>query len=765
MKLHTSLPLLLLLTTCIVSQARVFYGRVLSESDSTSVSGAACVLTAPDRSVLCRDTTRRDGRFAIRTEATGILDLVISSPGYADIRAMIESPLEEINLGTLWMSEATVLDEFVVEGRIETDAAGRTIVYPSLSQVKASANSLDLFMKLNLPGLVADPVNRSMNVLGDAPVIIIDGVPSTMSDFLSIAPSRIAKIEYSILPPAKYAPTGQNGYISVTLKERTDGGSVYLWGRSALQTAFMDGSFAASYHQGPSEFKLSYSPSWRNYHDVHDEMTGAYIGDDFRVDLSSTDRNPFHYFTSPVSLRYIFSPKVSTLFSATFNVYSSASHRRQYGDMHDSVAGDYEFHNETDDKDLSTSLDLYFKRDFNEKNTLEVDMVGTISDNRYWRDNNYLYPTRPDENYRIDVDGARKSLITSATYQHSFARQTALSAGLTNTLSHNRNKYVTTDYVPVLTENNNYAYVSFTHLIGRFYFNVSTGLSLYWMKNDDVRRHYFRNNSRATLQWTPSQVFSLTGSFNYNSGIPGLSSLTDYMQQISPYLFSNGNPDLKTSYSLFYSLRPTVRYRWFTALLTAYYSSRPNAVFNDITYIGDGKFLSQSINARKSSNGGVAVQLGVNDLHGFGCGATVNYAHYTSAGPDWSHVLDSWSGSVQAWYTLRHFTLEAWYRIPGKYLNGHNVGQEENGSMLSLMYRPDKRWSFTASWMYIFDRGTKYPSWNYSEVNPSASRRWIGNNANMVTLTVCYQTDFGSIFRTGRRTLENSDSGSSILKF
>nr|CRY95250.1 hypothetical protein [uncultured prokaryote] len=34
----------------------------------------------------------------------------------------------------------------------------------------------------------------------------------------------------------------------------------------------------------------------------------------------------------------------------------------------------------------------------------------------------------------------------------------------------------------------------------------------------------------------------------------------------------------------------------------------------------------------------------------------------------------------------------------------------------------------------------------------------------MVTLSVQYRTDFGSIFRTGRRTLNNRDQGSSLLK-
>jgi hypothetical protein len=67
--------------------------------------------------------------------------------------------------------------------------------------------------------------------------------------------------------------------------------------------------------------------------------------------------------------------------------------------------------------------------------------------------------------------------------------------------------------------------------------------------------------------------------------------------------------------------------------------------------------------------------------------------------------------------------------------------------------------------MYMFDsKGTRYPSWNYSAVNPSARDRFIRNNGNMIVLSLTYNADFGSIFRSGRRSLNNSDRGSSLLQ-
>lgn len=67
--------------------------------------------------------------------------------------------------------------------------------------------------------------------------------------------------------------------------------------------------------------------------------------------------------------------------------------------------------------------------------------------------------------------------------------------------------------------------------------------------------------------------------------------------------------------------------------------------------------------------------------------------------------------------------------------------------------------------MYMFDKkGTKYPAWSYSNVNPYYRERYIKNNGNMFVLSISYSADFGSIFRSSRRSLNNSDNSSSLLK-
>ena len=59
------------------------------------------------------------------------------------------------------------------------------------------------------------------------------------------------------------------------------------------------------------------------------------------------------------------------------------------GSYSDSVLGDYDYVSHQSSEDITPSLDLFFHRDFNPRNTLELQVVGTIMNSDFRRDNNY----------------------------------------------------------------------------------------------------------------------------------------------------------------------------------------------------------------------------------------------------------------------------------------------------------------------------------------------------------------------------------------
>ncbi len=744
-------------------RARTIQGEVRSDNDSTVIVGALCRLMSGSQ-FINGVTTGPDGKFEIDTNVKTALNLQVSMTGYNTTDIVIESG-KSINVGTVYLSEGRTLDAVEVTAGSFTDAKGRMIIFPSGADVRASSSSLSLFQKLPLPGLDANPINRSLTVDGGNPYILINGVPSTMEDVNALQPKDIAKIEFTRDTPIRYANSGAKGFLSITLKQRTDGGQVFLWGRSALNTAFMDGSFRASYHQGPSQFTLTYSPSWRNYQKVYDNTTESYIGSDFRVDLESHDRNPFYYHNHKLGLRYNFTPNKKTLFSATFSMLPSYYKSRLFGTTSDSYLGEYENRNLSKDHGLTPSLDLFLRHDFNEKNSLEVEVVGTLSSSTYFRDNDYIFGDDNSTDYITDVKSHRRSLISEVSYIHQFSDKTSFSAGYQNTASYSTNTYLLTDYKPVLTENNNYIYAQIGQQIKRVYVSLSTGAKLYWIKNDQNKSHFISNITTAQLSWTISQPWSVGARFRYSPNIPSLSALTDYQQQLSPYLFSNGNPDLKVAHSFSYSLFPTFRYKNFSATMYLSYNQTDKFTMNDMFYLGDEKFLSQTINARRTWNTYGYVYLRLTGIYGFGANVNLGVEHYETMGDNWCRQLTSFGGSINIWWNKGPFTISYWRKIPSKSLSGNYVDKEENGDALSFTYKPDKHWTIDAGWMYMFDKkGTRYPRWSYSPVNPSYRERYIKNNANMVVLSVSYTADFGSLFRTARRNLNNTDSSSSLLK-
>ena len=743
--------------------ARTITGKVLSDSDSTAVVGATCRLMSGNQFVNGM-VTDPDGKFEISTDSKSTLTLEISMVGFSTTEIVI-APGKNVNVGNVYLSEGVALEGVEVTARSMVDVKGRTVVFPSASDVKASTTAISLFQKLPLAGLETNPINRTLSVDGGTPVILINGIPSSMNDINTLKPDEIAKIEFSRITPARYADRGNSGLISITLKKRDDGGQVYLWGRSALNAIFVDGNMKASYHQGPSQFTLFYHPQWRDYKDVYDNTVQSYIGNDFRVELEEHDRNPFSYNYHNLGMKYDYSPNVHTVFSATFNATPNFSKGSTDAVTVDSYLGKYHVDKHYKTTDFAPSLDLFFKRDFNERNSLELQLVGTLSSTDYRRSNKYIFNDGSLSDYVMDVDSRRHSLISEISYAHQFSEKTSLSVGYQNTVSRSTNTYLTSDYKPVLTENNNYVYARLGQQVGKVYLSLSTGAKMYWIRNDVNKRHFVRNISTARFSWSISRKWSLSGAFQYSPTIPSLSALTDYPQQQSPYLISNGNPNLKVSQNFFYQLNPSYQYKKFTASLLMGYSRVGDQVVSDLTYLGDRVFLSQSVNAKDSWGLGSRLSLKLSDIHGVGANVSLGLEHYETQGETWSHHLTTFSANFTIWWNKGPFTVSYWRTIPGKYLNGNIVGQQEDGDVLSVEYKPNKHWTVEAGWWYLFDKkGSKYPSWGYNPVNPYYRERYIKNNGNMVVVSVSYSTDFGTIFRTTRRSLNNSDNGSSLLK-
>lgn len=151
----------------VTTAARTIKGEVRADNDSAVVVGATCRLMSGPQFVN-GVTTNDDGGFEIRTNVKSGLTLEISMTGYTPTEIVIESG-KDINIGTVYLSAGVELNEVQVTANSMVDIKGRTIIFPSGSDVKASSTAISLFQKLPLAGLTANPINRSLAVDGGTP--------------------------------------------------------------------------------------------------------------------------------------------------------------------------------------------------------------------------------------------------------------------------------------------------------------------------------------------------------------------------------------------------------------------------------------------------------------------------------------------------------------------------------------------------------------------------------------------------------------------
>lgn len=279
-----------------------------------------------------------------------------------------------------------------------------------------------------------------------------------------------------------------------------------------------------------------------------------------------------------------------------------------------------------------------------------MQVVGTLSNSDYRRANDYTFADGSSESYVMNADSRRRSLISEISYIHNFSDNTQLSAGYQNTVSRSTNEYLNSDYKPRLTENNNYVYARLGQSIGNVYLSLSTGAKMFWTKNDLNSRHFIRNLSSAQISWNINNKWSLQGAFRYTPSIPSLTALTDYQQQTSPYLASNGNPDLDVAENLNYSISLRYSHKLFNATFYSAYYSTNKCVVNDVAYAGNKLFLQQYVNTDYRRVFENSLSLQSSNFHGFGANLYLCLTHYDTAGDEWKHSLTSFDASLSVWW-------------------------------------------------------------------------------------------------------------------
>ncbi len=663
---------------------------------------------------------------------------------------------------------ALELKALTVENKTLDYVGDHLEVIPSAISADHASDIFNFLDMQPLPGLWHDKITNSLSAFGASIIFIVNGIERPQTYLYNIRPHNVARIKYYTQIPAKYLGRGAGAVLEITLKERNDGGSFYVNAQQAVNAMFTNAVTGFSYNQGKSELALQYGISYRNYHHRYETSSQSYIGDDgFKVDIDMDKvHSPMHYTEHRGSLSYTIRPDATSAF--VVRGWMDASRRYFYtnGAVKDSYLGDYHRFSRVHDIYYNGNMSLYYQKNWERDRQIEIQASGSLQPQKYERILADTFSIDVIKRYPSDIDTKFYSGELSGSYRQPLNDNNYLTINLNNYYRDTRSHYLIEDFRAF---NKNYqlnAFMALTSKIGKVTSTFKGGLNL----------KYIHNNSQ---QWTrafanadidvgfPVGKTTINLSADLSPIVPSLSSFIENYQEYDGYLWVTGNSHLKTGYRLHFRQKIWWSHNHFW--LNAYIDEgrRFNGNYSATSYVGDGKFITRSENARSAFILDTYCAMGLRNLFDgrFTVRVAANYIHSRFRLHDTSvNSYDSWNIEGSAYAYLGKWTLGVGYRKPLKQLFYNKVSQQENNDWIAVGYNFNRRLSINANWMYITNKkGTYYPSQSIDKVNPVRQESYIRDNHMMLTLNVSYNVNFGRIFKRVNRNLQEN-TGSADFK-
>lgn len=754
------------------AQSRVS-GTVVTQSESETVSGAMVTLLKNDSIPVAQTQTDNNGKFTVDSLPSGKIIVRVSAIGYKPERIAIIGNGVNINVGYVYLTESAVnLSEVTVYGSGVIEKVDRYIVLPSPEELERSARSIDLLGKLDLPGLRVNTVRESITVEDRTPVYQVNGRPQSMQRILNINPNDILRIEYSNIPGIRYLESGASGIINIILREIPQGGSVMASVSSALTTGFINGGLMASYNYKKSEFVLSYNANWRDYDKWKQNSTESYISPVARaIDRAQVGKDSkMADLSNNIALDYTYQPDINTMLSASFKNGIGTNSDYNNGllsEMDGSETKNYDKYSERKGNYYTPNLDLFFSKKLKNKQSLEFNLVGTISTSSYDRTLRYVYTTLPEDLILNNVDNNGWRTAGEAVYTKEL-KKVSLRFGVQYAHNYDKSKYEENNQLSELVSDNTYVYGEVKGRLGKASYSLGTGVKLFSVNDMTDSKTYVRNLTTGNILIPLAKGFSLNYVIMYKPTLPSLNQLSSVLQTVDDIVQTKGNPGLKPSDWLYN--RFLLRYnnnKGFTAALWLKYGHTFNPIISTYRYNSTNKmFVSSPNNENYQDEMGVQLNLGYRGIFNhINIFAECSWNRYSVNGAGFNHILNNFESFIEVEAFWGNWTVGGDVKItPKKYFSGENLITDDAWNSVYVQYK-FKDFYFTASISNLFKNdGWSYVSENLSSVHPSYSKITIANNANMVRLGVTYKVNFGKSFKKGRKTLKNDDYESGMTK-
>lgn len=234
------------------------------DTKGEAISYASAVLY-DDGKIATGGVTSDNGKFILTVDSSSKeFELSVEFIGYIKKVMNISPTGRSLNLGNITLEEDIhLLDEVVVTARTEALKASleRTSINASANMSSSKGSAIDV---LNSASSVTIS-NDVISIRGNSNILVlIDGIPTTVSDLSAIPAANIKNIDIITNPDASYDAGGTGGIINIVSKK---GGSKGLSGVVAANYGFnhfVTGNAAFTFNRPKASYRFTYNTKYED---------------------------------------------------------------------------------------------------------------------------------------------------------------------------------------------------------------------------------------------------------------------------------------------------------------------------------------------------------------------------------------------------------------------------------------------------------------------------------------------------------------------
>lgn len=226
------------------------YSSVALYLDSTAVAGVV---------------TDIDGKFSLKAKQSGKEhQLAIEFIGYEKLSLPITPSKPLINIDTIALSEnTTMLGEVVVSAKEaeKRSSVEHTTINASASMASSKGTAIDILRSASSVSISNDEISirGNKNIL-----VLMDGVPSTVSDLSTIPAANIQSIDVITNPDASHDSGGTGGIINILSKRSSSEGLSGMVAANYGFNHFANGNIALSLNRKKSSWRFNYNAKYED---------------------------------------------------------------------------------------------------------------------------------------------------------------------------------------------------------------------------------------------------------------------------------------------------------------------------------------------------------------------------------------------------------------------------------------------------------------------------------------------------------------------